>query len=128
MHRNDKSKFLLYIEPSKSEKSEHPISDELTEFVEFALSEGVAGIANYSRVKESPNHVAGDGWRGRHYTDCGECSTNKDYLLKNGMITNSLAAFYIANYRSSISKNDWEKIGSLIEHYGKDIDVSEYSI
>lgn len=126
MHRDDSSKFLLYIEPKKEEKLNQPIEDELTEFIEFAFSKSVSGIANYSKIDSEPAHKQSSGWRGWHTTDCGERSNNKDFLLENGLITNSLASFYVSNYRNSIQKNDWVKIQSLINFYQKDIDISKF--
>ena len=48
MHRNDKSKYLLYIEPSKEEKLKEPINDELTELIEMAMNKSQEGISMYS--------------------------------------------------------------------------------
>ena len=47
MHRNDNSKYLLYIEPKSSEKLQNPIEDELTQLMEMALSKSKRGAANY---------------------------------------------------------------------------------
>ncbi len=128
MKRDDNSKFLLYIEPENSEKSEQPIDDDLTKLIEFALNNSITGAANYSELNGEPLHRKEGGWRGCHTVDCGKCSTNHDYLLENGLITNSLAVFYISNYRSSIKRNDWLKIEDLIDFYQKDIDISKYLI
>ena len=57
MHRNDKSKYLLYIEPKKEEKLKEPINDELTELMEMALSKAKAGTSRYSHLDDM-----GDGW------------------------------------------------------------------
>jgi hypothetical protein len=50
MHRNDKSRFLLYIEPSKNEKSLEPILDNITLLLEHAFSKAKKGNANYSEI------------------------------------------------------------------------------
>jgi len=132
MHRNDKSKYLLYIEPSKEEKSEYPLEDNLTRLMELALSKSQKGTANYSDIKDMgdgydwvyngktnriPSHRTGSGYKGTHRTDCGERSSNQDYLLENGMITNSLATFYLKWYRDSIPYNDIIKLNELAKFY-----------
>lgn len=118
MHRNDNSKYLLYIEPKASEKLQNPIEDELTQLMEMALSKSKRGGANYSDLEDSGNSFhEGSAWRGIHRTDCGECSSNCDFLLENGMITNSLAPFYLKWYRYSIPENDMKKIEELKKYY-----------
>lgn len=120
MERIDNSKFLLYIEPSKNEKLKEPINDEITEIIELALSKAVKGAANYSSIGEPEKFSIGNAWRGWHTTDCGEHSSNCDYLLENGMITNSLAPFYVQWYRNSISDIEMNKIKELIKLYKND--------
>jgi hypothetical protein len=53
MHREDNSRFVLYIEPRKEEKSAEPIDDELTAKVEAAFAQAISGAANYPEL-ESP--------------------------------------------------------------------------
>jgi hypothetical protein len=110
MHRNDNSKYLLYIEPKASEKLQNPIEDELTELMEMALSKSKGGGANYSDLEDSGSFREGSAWRGTHRTECGQRSSNCDFLLENGMITNSLAPFYLKWYRYSIPENDMRKL------------------
>lgn len=133
MHRNDNSKYLLYIEPKASEKLQNPIEDELTQLMEMALSKSKRGGANYSDLKDlgdgytwttsdgqerkAHSFREGDAWRGTHRTDCGQGSSNCDFLLENGMITNSLAPFYLKWYRYSIPENDMKKIEELKKYY-----------
>ena len=121
MHRNDKSKFLLYMEPKKEEKSSQPIDDDVTILLTLAVRKAKSGAANYSELKEPPSFREGGGWKGFHTTDCGERSDNKDHQLQNGMITNSLAPFYVRWYRNSIHQNDWNKIINLGAFYGTDV-------
>ena len=116
MHRIDDSNFLLYIEPSASQKEE-PIDDELTQLLERAISEAECGTANYSDLSGKVNFHEDSGWRGFHWTECGEMSDNKDYRLKNGMITSSLAPFYMKYYRSSIPEKEMKKVHRLKEYY-----------
>jgi hypothetical protein len=133
MHRNDTSKYLLYIEPKASEKLQNPIEDELTQLMEMALSKAKRGGANYSdledmgdgytwtnnkgELKKVPSFTEDTAWRGTHRTECGEGSSNCDFLLENGMITNSLAPFYLRWYRYSISENDMRKLEELKKFY-----------
>ena len=118
MHRNDNSKYLLYIEPKASEKLQNPIEDELTQLMEMALSKSKRGAANYSDLKDTGDSFQeGNAWKGIHRTDCGQGSANCDFLLENGMITNSLAPFYLKWYRYSIPENDMKKIEELKKYY-----------
>ena len=125
MNRIDNSKFLLYIEPKKERKSKTPLNDEITEIMKLAFSEAQHGVANYSSNNVSEVFRNG-GWRGWHTTDCGEHSTGHDYLLKNGMITNSLCVFYLQYYRESIPKSEMEKIINLVSFYKKQDELSNY--
>jgi hypothetical protein len=117
MHREDNSNYLLFIEPSISDKLKIPINDELTELMDMALSNSKYGSSRYSDLNDVGTFYESDAWRGRHATQCGVDSTNKDYLLENGMITNSLATFYLKWYRYSIPEIDMKKIYKLKEYY-----------
>jgi hypothetical protein len=117
MHRIDDSVFLLYIEPDKNEKSDVPVNDELTKIMEFALSKSIKGTSNYSDIKLEPNFRKGSGFKGFHRTDCGMISTNNDYLLENGMITNSLCVYYIQYYRDCIPDSEMKKVKKLLTYY-----------
>lgn len=121
MNRNDKSKYLLYIEPDIKDKLETPIEDNITSLVEMALSKAEKGTARYSNLSDNGTFRGGCGYKGSHRTDCGVRSTNVDYLLENGMITNSLAPFYVKWYRYSIPENDMNKIRELAEFYNYDL-------
>lgn len=133
MHREDNSKYLLYIEPRSKDKLQEPINDELTEMMEKALTKAKKGTANYSQLEDKgdgfdwihngetrrvPSFREGNGgYKGIHYTECGERSSNCDYLLENGMITNSLSPFYLRWYRYSIPESEMKKIHQLMEFY-----------
>lgn len=119
MHRIDNSKFLLYIEPSKKDKLKEPINDELTEIMLKALIESSKGAANYSDLNKPEIFHPKSAYKRCHGTECGEFSTNQDYLLKNGMITNSLCVFYLQYYRNSIPKSEMDKVLKLVEFYKK---------
>ena len=118
MNRDDNSKYLLYIEPSKKEKLLVPINDELTELIKMAITTNYQeGTAGYSDLDDEGTFEAGYGYKGWHTTDCGEKSDNKDILLENGMITNSLAPFYLQWYRNSIPETDIQKLLELKQFY-----------
>ena len=128
MHRDDNSKYLLFIEPKKEEKLNTPINDELTEVMELALSKAKKGVSRYSdkdndgivwkyRGKDLPPFGTSGRYMGVHMTDCGESSECYDLLLENGMITNTLAAFYLRWYRYSIPENDMKKVKELLKFY-----------
>ena len=121
MNRNDRSKFLLYMEPKKEEKSAQPIDDQLTKLLSMAIRKAKKGTSNYSNLNEDALFHVSAGFRGSHKTDCGESSDNHDYQLQNEMVVNSLAPFYARWYRNSISKNDWQKLVDLGAFYGQDI-------
>ena len=132
MHREDNSKYLLYIEPKANEKLTNPIDDELTQLMEMALSKAKIGGARYSNLDDLgdghdiiwrettqrvPSFMEGAGFMGMHTTECGEWSDNHDYLLENGMITNSLATFYLRWYRNSIPESEIKKLEQLKKYY-----------
>jgi hypothetical protein len=132
MHREDNSKYLLYIEPKVNEKLTEPINDELVECMEMALSKSQKGAARYSdindmgdgfdwnhngQIRKVPSFSNRSAYKGSHRTECGERSSNCDYLLENGMITNSLAPFYLKWYRYSIPVSEMIKVEMLLEFY-----------
>ncbi|MEI6436731.1 MAG: hypothetical protein WCP32_18050 [Bacteroidota bacterium] len=117
MHRPDTSLFLLFIEPPKEEKSETPLIDELTRIMRLALSEAKSGMSNYFEPNEEPEFYECAGYKGYHRSDCGERSKSCDYLLKNGMITNSLCVFYLQYYRNSIPASEMNKVTELVAFY-----------
>ena len=117
MHREDNSKYLLYIEPTKKERLNEPIDDELTVLIEKAIEKSTSGTAGYSTLEDEGSFTEGSGYRGFHMTECKESSTNKDYLLENGMITNSLAPFYLRWYRNSIPESELMKVLALKNYY-----------
>jgi hypothetical protein len=134
MHREDNSKYLLYIEPMKGDKLNEPINDELTKMMEEALSKSKKGAASYCKLedmgdgyywnyngqsKRAPSFREGTAYRGTHRTECGEGSSNCDFLLENGMITNSLSTFYLKWYRYSIPETEMKKVLELQKFYQK---------
>ncbi len=85
--------------------------------MEQAINMAKVGISNYSNTDAVENFRAGSGYKGFHRTDCGETSSNQDLLLENGMITNSLAVFYLQYYRDSIPKTEMDKVIKLEKFY-----------
>jgi len=47
MHREDNSKYLLYIEPKKEQKSTEPNNDGLANIMEDLISKAKIGTASY---------------------------------------------------------------------------------
>ncbi len=117
MHRIDNSKFLLFIEPKKEEKLQNPVKDELTELMKYALGRAKTGTSNYSNLGANPFFSIGSGFKGTHVTSCGQRSSNVDFLLENGMITNSLAVYYLEYYRNSIPDSEMKKVLELKNFY-----------
>ena len=116
MHRIDNSKFLLYIEPTVDQKSKEPVNDEITKIVAQCLKNSKPGTANYRNIESDGVHEADNAWKGTHTTDCGERSDNKDHLLMNGMITNSLCVFYLQYYRDAIPSSEMSKVNDLCSY------------
>jgi len=115
MHREDNSRFLLYIEPKHEQKSNDPINDGVTKAVEISFSRSISGTADYSDKHSNGNFREGGSWRGWHTSDCGECSGSRDYLLENGMITNDLCVFYLQYYRDAIPEIEMKKVIELCD-------------
>lgn len=121
MRRDDDSRFLLYITPPKEEKLKKPIEDGWTELIENAFANSKNGIANYMGLNIPERFVEDKEWWYPHTTNCGEESSCQDYLLENGMMTNSLCVFYVKWYRNSIPESDQRKLEELAKFYKKKI-------
>jgi hypothetical protein len=117
MHRIDDSLFLLFIEPKKRRKRIFPKNDTISKIMKLALNNSISGTSNYEHLNETPRFSQGRGYKGYHVTECGIRSYGADFLLENGMITNSLADFYLRYYRSSIPKSEMKKVKKLVEYY-----------
>lgn len=91
--------FLLMIEPDKQgSPSSTPVEDELTKKVDYLFSKCT-----------NPNY----NYKGVHITNCGKHSDNNDWILPNGVITNSLCTYYIRHYRPYIPQSEIDKIESF---------------
>jgi len=117
MVRLDNPRFLLFIEPKKEQRSVVAIKDEFVDVMKLAFERSVRGVSNYARVDEAPNFRPGSGKMGVHKTECGQRSSTNDYLLENGMITNSLCVFYLEYYREAIPESEMKKVIELIHFY-----------
>lgn len=115
MHREDDSKYLLFIEPKLGQKSEEPVDDQWTEMLAAECSQAVKGTSGYSDPQDMGSFSPELSYRGFHATDCGEVSSNQDLLLSNGMITNSLAVFYLRWYREAVPASEWKKLKHLAQ-------------
>ncbi len=92
-------KHLLFIEP-KARASEEPLQDELSRKLQMMLSHAVRG----------------DCYRGVHHCSCGAQSNSCDWVLSNGLITNSLAVHYLEYHRAEVPEGEIQKINSLREN------------
>lgn len=118
MHRNDTSNYFLYIEPTLDQKSPDPINDIYTEAVEKFFKTAVSGTAYYHVLRDTGTEFSeGNGWRGIHCNCDGEVSSNQDYLLGNGYITNSLCVHYVRWFRSAIDGENFKKLEILKKLY-----------
>jgi len=90
------SNGILYIEPSKK-VSDEPLIDEATRKMVAALRLALP----------SPSY------RGFHECACGARSSNCDYKLPNGEMTNSLSVHYLAYHRDEISDEHLSKVLEL---------------
>ena len=119
MHRNDKSFYFLYIEPSVEDKSDQPLDDIYTESIRYFLDNAkIGGSHGYSNLKCQGDHFTeGAAFLGCHKNCDGERSDNHDYLLENGFITNSLCVHYVRWFRKSITGENLQKLKVLKELY-----------
>lgn len=104
MHREDKSNYILFIEPDPKRKSDTPVEDDIVLYMEYLLEleSTEKGTSGYSDMTDTGSFRTGHRWKGTHRTDCGEKSENFEYRFMNGMITNSLAPYYLRWYRKQI--------------------------
>jgi hypothetical protein len=92
---------LLYIEPTQPASAE-AVRDHLTRMM----------TAAFRRAK------AKDLWCGFHECICGAVSTNCNYRLPNGEMTNSLCIHYVAHHRSEVPPSQLAKIEAF--YFGAD--------
>jgi hypothetical protein len=85
---------ILFIHP-KNRKPSTPINDEVTKTIEYLFS----NATEY-----------GSRFRGFHMCICGKHSDNVNYMLPNGMVTNSLCIHYIRDHRDEVPQKDIDKL------------------
>lgn len=119
MHRNDESNYFLYIEPPIEDKSTDPADDIYTRSVQHFLDRAKVGVSTrYDDLKcLNGDFYENDGYRGFHTNCDGTYSSNHDYLLENGFITNSLCVHYVRWFRKSITGENLKKLEILKELY-----------
>lgn len=125
MHREDNSLYFLYIEPRKEEKNTIAIDDVITKTIEQAIRVAPSGSSRYSKLDDLGTFFSDSAFRGMHTTDCDEMSTNRDYQLKTGHITNSLAPFYLRWYRHVIPTSEMKKLIVILKAYRDQVPENE---
>lgn len=98
--------MLLYIEP-QGQRSTEPVIDELTKKMTAAFKDYKTGSGSQGQFMEDVMTM------GHQTCACGAQSTNVDYLLPNGFITNSLCIHYLAWHRNEVPQVELDKIASL---------------
>jgi hypothetical protein len=87
---------ILYIEPSFVASAE-PVIDELTRKMTATFRKGQICQSSF----------------GFHICICGARSSNSDYILPNGEMTNSLCVHYLAFHRTEVSEDQLRKVSLL---------------
>lgn len=126
MERDDKTKFLLFIEPKIEQKARIAMNDEFATLLRAACADAKRGTSNYKEpglpepvFNEGKSYWPMLGIPAGHVCCDGVRSANYDLLLPGGFITNTLCVHYIMFYRSCINGNDWEKLKDLQRTYGR---------
>lgn len=99
-------KHLLFIEPQRP-PGVYPVLDGYTVRMVAALRKAKRGTLMGDQFR------TGGGWKGVHTCSCGVNSGNCDLLLENGMVTNSLAAHYLAWHRDEVPAAELRKVAAL---------------
>jgi len=89
---------LMMIEPNMS--ATDPIQDDLTNLARIVFD------------KSRPNNIC---YRGVHTCICGINSDNRNWILLNGVITNSLLVHYVECHRSEIPESELEKLHQAVQ-------------
>jgi hypothetical protein len=106
---------LLFIEP-KTDKSNEPVDDEMTLFIEKLLNDA---IANKSKtmgvVLQNGSWYEGVSTKGWHTCRCKQTSSPHNYEIYKGIYTNSLAAHYLRSHRNEIPEVELHKVRNLMQ-------------
>lgn len=126
MQRDDKTKFLLFVQPTIDQKAQRPINDEFAILLRAAVADAKMGTSNVHEpmqteviFKEGKTYWQILGIPGVHTCCDGVQSANYDLLLPGGYLTNTLCVHYMMFFRDCITKNDWDKIRDLQRIYGR---------
>src|SRR3972149_7861898 len=103
-------KVLLFIEPTRLGYWKANI-DKHTIKVFHALKNFVA----YGTIGQNYNFIKDVYTKGYHVCECGSHSRCMDYLLSNGLITNSLCVHYLAYHRDEVPEIELKKIDTINE-------------
>jgi len=110
------NRFLLFIEP-KNKPGKKPVIDNLTKKMtacfRSAVCEGCADSGIGRVGVNTGKFIAGLSTRGFHTCSCGAASSNVDYLLPGGEITNFLCIHYLAMHREEISEEQLNRVKNL---------------
>lgn len=94
--------YVLMIEPDKEcNKSKESVEDNLTQAMDLLFEKCTFGKK----------------YKGVHRTKCGMSSDNKEWILPDGKITNSLASYYLRYYRHCIPESELDKVRKLAFDY-----------
>lgn len=97
-----------YVEPDVSQANDQ--NDETVALVEQAFKNVIPGTYN------GPSFGIGHVFRGTHVVGDGVVSTNEDYILECGFITNSCLAHYVRHYRDQLSDADKKKVQYIADY------------
>jgi hypothetical protein len=105
---------LLFISPDLiANASKEPASDELTEKIDYIISKTYQGEGDAKKMGFNEDVDWGSHqYFGRHRVKGGPCSDVQDWYIptKDGVWTNSLAAYYVKHYREYIPQIEIDKI------------------
>ena len=87
---------ILYLKPH-NKASCQPVIDRYTKMMTAAFRKGVVGRRT----------------NGHHECICGVHSHNADYLLTNGVLTNSLCIHYLTVHRDEVPVDVLQKVAAL---------------
>jgi len=92
-------RHLLFIEPRNT--TAQPVIDEMTRKIAAAFRQA------------APPHIGYKGIHGCTGNGCGALSSNLDYMLPNGLLTNSLCVHYLAFHRDEVPESEMAKVREL---------------
>jgi hypothetical protein len=107
-------KQILFIRPQLTSKDLVGIDDYLVSGMQALIDKAKNGIIQWDPNKREHYFSERGAYRGFHVTPCGERSSNRNYLIADNIITNSLAPFYLKHYRSSIPEEEMTIVKQLL--------------